>query len=239
MNGLIDFHSHVLPGIDDGSRCLEESVTMLRMLSRQGVRRVVATPHFYPNQDAPDRFLARRAKAEAQLREEMEKYPDLPELSIGAEVYYYSGISSSDQLEKLTIDGGNCLLLEMPTSPWTERMYEEIEAIRDRQGLTPIIAHVDRYISPLRTCGIPGRLAEMPVLVQANAGFFLRRSTGAMAMRMLKKGQIHLLGSDCHNPVSRPPRLGEAVDKIRSRLGAEALERLEKYQKLALETVTE
>lgn len=234
MSALIDFHSHVLPGIDDGSSCLEESITMLRMLSRQGVRRVVATPHFYPDQDSPERFLARRAAAEARLRAEMEKHPDLPELSVGAEVYYYSGISSSDQLEKLTIDGGTGLLLEMPMSPWTERMYEEMEGIRERQGLTPIIAHVDRYIAPFRTHGIPGRLADMPVLVQANAGFFLRRSTSAMALRMLKNGQIHLLGSDCHDPVSRPPRLGDAAQKIRSRLGGGALERLEEYQELAL-----
>jgi protein-tyrosine phosphatase len=69
----------------------------------------------------------------------------------------------------------------------------------------------------------------MPVLVQANASFFLHGTTRGMAMRMLKRGQIHLLGSDCHNLKERSPRLGEAVEVIRSRFGDRMLARLEYY----------
>jgi len=106
-------------------------------------------------------------------------------------------------------------------------MYRELEGIYIKQGLTPIIAHVDRYIAPFRTYGIPERLEDLPVLVQANASFFLNRATAGMAIRMLKKGQIHLLGSDCHNLKHRPPRLGEACEVIEKRLGRQMLERLE------------
>ena len=60
MTHLTDFHSHILPGVDDGSTSVEESIAMLRMLSRQGVSHVVATPHFYPNYDDPEQFLRRR-----------------------------------------------------------------------------------------------------------------------------------------------------------------------------------
>jgi protein-tyrosine phosphatase len=103
-------------------------------------------------------------------------------------------------------------------------MYRELQDIHSKQGLIPIIAHVDRYIRPFRTYGIPDRLAELPVLVQANAGFFQDRFTRPMAMRMLRGGQIHLLGSDCHNLTSRAPNLDQAIRLIRKQLGEEALQ---------------
>jgi len=224
---IFDFHSHILPGIDDGSSSLEESVELLRMEARQGIERVVATPHFYPRHDSPERFLNRRHRAESVLREVIADDNTLPRISVGAEVYFFPGISDSDVLHQLTIDRKRCILLEMPQCPWQDSMYRELEGIYIKQGLTPIIAHVDRYIAPFRTYGIPERLEDLPVLVQANASFFLNRATAGMAIRMLKKGQIHLLGSDCHNLKHRPPRLGEACEVIEKRLGRQMLERLE------------
>ena len=232
---MIDFHSHILPGIDDGSADVGQSLEMLRLEARQGIRHVVATPHFYPRHDTPERFLERRSRAYRSLAEAMEKEPGLPRISLGAEVYFFPGISDSEVLSQLTIDKKRFILLEMPQSPWTDRMYREMENIRSRQGLIPIVAHVDRYISPFRTHGIPARLEQLPVLVQANASFFLRGSTRSMAIRMLKNHQIHLLGSDCHSVDVRPPRLGDAVEQIRSRLGEEALDRIAHYQHSVLE----
>jgi protein-tyrosine phosphatase len=83
---------------------------------------------------------------------------------------------------------------------------------------------VDRYIRPFKTYDIPNRLAQMPVLVQANATFFRDRFTRSMAMRMLRGGQIHLLGSDCHNLTSRAPNLDQAIQLIGKQLGADALQ---------------
>ena len=90
-----------------------------------------------------------------------------------------------------------------------------------------IIAHIDRYIRPFHTHGIPKRLEELPVLVQANASFFQQ----SMAMQMLKKGQIHLLGSDCHNLTSRKPNMDLALQKIQKKLGQPVMDRLEEYEK--------
>lgn len=233
---IADLHSHILPGIDDGSASVEESAALLKLLREQNISQVVATPHFYPTQDRPDRFLARRQRALEQLQAHLGAgLRDYPRITLGAEVYYYPGMSDSEVLRKLTIGDGDCILVEMPMGPWTEAMYRDLVQIRERQGLTPVIAHVDRYISPLRTFGIPAQLEQLPVLVQANASFFLRRGTRNMALRMLKKGQIHLLGSDCHNLTHRPPQLGNAVEEIRSHLGEEALERVALLQKRVLE----
>ena len=231
MSGIIDFHSHILPGIDDGSSCLEESISMLRQETAQGIRYVIATPHFYARYDDPEVYFPARARAYGQLQRELEIHVGLPEVTVGAEVCFFPGISHSDVLKGLTIGENRCILIEMPDSPWTESMYRELEKIPERQGLIPVVAHVDRYISPFRTYGIPDRLADLPVLVQANASFFLRSSTRSLALKLLRQDKIQLLGSDCHNLTTRPPLLGDAVEVIRQKLGEEPLERICYYQR--------
>lgn len=234
MDVLIDFHSHILPEIDDGSSSPEESVAMLSMEAEQGISCVVLTPHFRAWEEHPEDFLLRRANAEAALRRGMENVCDLPAICLGAEVAYFRGISESDALGKLAISGGNAILIEMPPAPWPEKVYEELEQIWHNWGILPVIAHIDRYVRPLRTYGIPERLAQLPVFVQANASFFLRRGTCNMAMRMLKKNQIHLLGSDCHNMNSRKPNLEAAASRICEKLGREAILRICAHQRRAL-----
>lgn len=226
MHGIVDFHSHILPGIDDGSGSLEESLELMWLSARQGVQHMVATPHFYPRHDDPERFLRRREKAEQLLREELIYHPGLPEITVGAEVYFFSGISDSELINALTIGQKRCILIEMPDSPWTQSHYRELEGIYAKHGIMPVIAHVDRYIRPFRTYGIPERLEEMPVMVQANGSFFLHSNTQRMALRMLKQNRIHLLGSDCHNLTSRRPNLKAAVELIGKKLGADALDQI-------------
>lgn len=230
MHGLVDFHSHILPGIDDGSASLEESIAMLRMEAEQGIRHVVATPHFYANHDSIDEFLERRAEAEGLLRKEMEKHEGLPDITVGAEVYFFRGISQSDVLQKLTIGNSAYSLIEMPVSSWTDSMYQELSNIYHDQRIMPIMAHVDRYFTRFRTFGIPEKLEQLPVLVQANASFFCG-SSASRAMRMLQKEQIHLLGSDCHNMRSRQPNLGQAIERIRKHCGDGVLEHISSFQR--------
>ncbi len=230
MSMLTDFHSHILPGIDDGSSSVEESLALLRMEAEQGIGRVVATPHFYANYDKPDRFLKRRAESAQRLAEALENHSGLPQISIGAEVYFFPGMSNSDILGDLTVDGTKYIMVEMPMSPWTKAMYRELEDIYVKQGLVPIIAHVDRYIRPFQTYSIPENLSKLPVLVQANASFFLRFSTKRMALRMLKEDKIHLLGSDCHNILERKPNLGEVISYIKDSSSVKLFNKINFYE---------
>jgi protein-tyrosine phosphatase len=114
-------------------------------------------------------------------------------------------------------------------------MYRELSDIWTMRGITPIIAHVDRYISPFRTYHITERLAQLPVLVQANAEFFLHRSTARWALRLLRADKIQLLGSDSHNLTSRPPNLGDALQVINTRLGMDAIGQIQSYQRQVLQ----
>lgn len=212
MTPIADLHSHVLPGMDDGSGSLEESLDMLRESASQGIALMAATPHFDPRYDTPESFLARRNRAAEALLNRME--PHMPRLLMGAEVRYFRGISESDALPLLTLEGGKALLLELPPAPWSEEIWQELALFRQRTGITPILAHLDRYIGPFRTRGIPERLTELDVLIQANSSFFLRKTTASLALRLLREEKIHLLGSDCHGIRNRRPDMGPALEKI-------------------------
>ncbi|MBQ6890517.1 MAG: hypothetical protein IJN53_05835 [Oscillospiraceae bacterium] len=223
----IDFHSHVLPGIDDGSASVEESLQMLAMQASQGITHTVATPHFYPSHQRFEEFLERRAQALETLQQAMAGKNGLPEVIAGAEVHYFPGIGSCEALKQLTIGGGRYILIEMPAAQWTQRMYQELADISANQGLVPVAAHVDRYLGTFSTRGIPEKLMEFGCLIQANASAFLTPLAARQSLALLRREQIHLLGSDCHNVSSRPPQLGKALDKIRSALGEEAIARLD------------
>ena len=213
---MTDFHSHVLPEMDDGSRSVEESLEMLAMSWQQGVRHMAATPHFYAEENSPEEFLKRRA------------------VSAEKEVRYYEGFSQTQSLEKLKIQGTDLLLLEMPFAPWTERMFREIRNAQQRLGCTVVLAHIERYLHDQTISGFWDRVEESGALAQANGEFFLTRFQKRKAYLLFKQGRIHLLGSDCHGRKHRPPNLGKAAAGIQSRLGPEALAELGEREKQLL-----
>lgn len=211
---MIDFHSHVLPGIDDGSKSVEESLRMLAASAGQGIAYMAATPHFYPSETSPEQFLDQRNRAAERLRAEWR--PEYPKLLLGAEVYYCSGISQAGEIEALRIEGTSLLLLEMPFQTWSDRMVAEIRALHNRPGCTVMLAHIERYLRCQKRT-VWDKLLDAGILMQVNASFFLRWGTKHKAVHMLDAGRIHLLGSDCHNMTERPPRMGEALARIGDR----------------------
>lgn len=191
---------------------------MLRMESQQGIEQVVLTPHFYAEKEALSHFLERRNRSFERLAAAMTGIEGLPELSIGAEVRIFEGIGNAEFLDELAISGTKCILIEMPMPPWSENLLKELERIRYKRGLIPVVAHIDRYVSPWRTRGIPETFAELPVLVQASGSFFTNRSTRNFALKLLRENKIHLLGSDCHNLDTRLPNLQEALQIIEGKM---------------------
>lgn len=221
--GVVDFHTHILPCMDDGSRSVEHSLQMLRMEAEQGIGHVVLTPHFYADNESPREFLRRRENAESKLLRALDDSVKM-KLTLGAEVRYFEGISDCEFLEDMAVGETGCVLVEMPMRGWNERMLREVASIRPKRRLTPILAHLDRYILPFKSDSVFAEVAELPVMVQVNAGFFNRLSTRRLALRMLSQGKIHFLGSDCHNSKERAPNLGPALEVIRKRLGDSAVE---------------
>ena len=214
--------------MDDGSKDSEESVSLLKSLSEQKVKDVVATPHFYAN----DSFLARRDKSFGELKGKL--FNNAPEIRLGAEVRYYSGISRMDNLEKLCIEGSNVLLLEMPFSKWTEYTVKELVELSSSGKLKLVLAHIERYLN-LQSQTVWNRLYENGVKMQVNASFFNNFFTRRKALNLIKKGKIHFIGSDCHNMSDRAPAIGKSYEIIEKKLGSDFLIAFNKYGKSVLE----
>lgn len=213
---MIDFHSHILPGMDDGSKDLAESLALVQMLAEQGVETVVATPHFYANHESVDQFLARRQAAYELLPRHLPE--GAPRILLGAEVRYYEGISRLSDLKSLRIQGSKLLLLEMSMSRWTEYTVRELEDLSRFRDVTLVMAHIERYLG-VQDPAVLDRLLSDGILMQVNAGFFNRFLTRRKALRMLADGTVHLVGSDCHNLTDRPPMLHKAYQTIAKKLG--------------------
>lgn len=235
MASTVDFHTHILPGIDDGSKTVDESLAMLRMEAEQGINHVVLTPHFYAEKESLSRFLERRNRSLRRLNEAIGSTGRLPNLSVGAEVRIFEGIGNAEFLEELVISGTKCILIEMPMSPWSDSLLRELERIRYKRQLVPIMAHIDRYVSPLRTKGIPEIFADLPVLVQASGSFFTNWKTRNLALKLLQEKKIHLIGSDCHNLDTRPPNLQEALDIIERKTSSSKILRINSLESRLLD----
>ena len=217
---MVDFHSHILPEMDDGADSVETSLAMLRESSRQGVDLICATPHFYADEEDPKSFLQRRSEAYSRLREAMGDGKGYPDILLGAEVLYFPGISVAEEMRELCLEGTFFLLVEPPMLPWTDAMLDEIEACVSSLHCIPVIAHIDRYMRLLNDPSLLDRVSERKMLIQANAAFFLHRQSQDAALDSLRHGRIHFLGSDCHDLIDRAPNLEAALDVIR-KSGAE------------------
>ena len=230
---IIDFHTHVLPGIDDGSPDIDMTEAMLREEKKQGVDRVVATPHFYADRDSMGRFIGKRNAACEKVLKRAEELETgvFPALSLGAEIYYFPGMGTADQLPMLAIDGGSTILLEMPFMQWTEAVFRDVQAIIEKQKLHIVLAHVERYIAFQKDMRVWEKVMELPLIPQINTGSFMRHKSGlfrkdkrrSFAMNFLKEHPGIILGSDCHNVTGRSPNMAEGRKAIEEELGADAL----------------
>ena len=213
---MIDFHSHILPKMDDGSRNVEESIAMLESLAKQGIDTVVATPHFYANDESVSDFIIRRNSSFEKLKVSLTS--QMPEILLGAEIKYYEGISHLENLDKLCVQNSNLLLLEMPFKRWTEYLIRELVDISCSGKYVPVIAHVERYMKFQQRDVIEYLLNE-GVLFQINSSFVYEIFTKRKALGLLKNRAVHFLGSDCHNMSDRLPDIGKAYEIINKKLG--------------------
>lgn len=187
-NGLIDFHSHIIPAADHGCDSVSTAIFQLDSAQQNGVTTVVATPHFYPHRHTVDSFIALRQNGFDRLA------PHIPvgmQVIPGAEVQLCVGLDKMDGLSRLCIDGTNILLLEMPDMPIVEEMYET--AVRLRARFDIIFAHVDRYSE-----SVASRLQKDGFMLQLNADAICSLFTRRTAMSFVKSDSVYAIGSDIH-----------------------------------------
>lgn len=200
---MVDFHTHILPRMDDGSRSTRQSLAMLQLEAEMGIDTVILTPHFYASQNSPERFLVRRNQAWERLWDAL--VDDSIQFMLGAEVQYFDHMDKVDEIPQLAIGVTGVLLLEMPFRPWDDRIVRTVLELNGRSGLQIVLAHIERYSSYCRDKGVWRELRESGVLMQVNASLFSGFLGRQKAMAMMERGDFQLIGSDCHNMAERKP----------------------------------
>lgn len=219
---MIDLHTHILCGIDDGAPDFDTSLQMLRMERAQGVDTVVLTPHFYRHREEPQDFLNRRAEAIGQLQEGLaqlseEERTALPRVLYGAEVTWVPNLHECAQLDRMCLNGTEYLLLELPYTKWSSFMVEQIYDLMTATGLTPVLAHLDRYWG-MQTSQMMSEVMDLELPIQLSAECFLHYFSRRKGLKVLRDC-AHVVASDCHSTTGRVPNLGDAMTEIGKHLG--------------------
>ncbi|MDD5897524.1 MAG: hypothetical protein PUE14_03365 [Clostridia bacterium] len=220
---LIDLHSHVLPGIDDGATCLEEAIETLKMAREQGFDAVIATPHLLP--DAEDGFRERVLDALQQLQPEAERlgirlYP-------GMECFYHSRLPAMlESGRALTLASSRYALVEFEEEVGFRELCYGLSAVSEC-GCVPILAHYERYrclMNPanLRALKQEGALLQMNYdTIQRTYGLFRYNPF----LKHIKNGVVELMGSDTHGTHFRPLRTKPSTAWLSSHGFLEAMNR--------------
>lgn len=208
---LTEHHCHILPRFDDGAKSVEMSLEMIRMMRRQGVGKIIATPHFYAHrEESVESYINRREKAFLRLTEaDAEATKDI---FLGAEVAIEQGISRLEGIERLEMAGTGYILLELPYGPFSPRYLEEIQEVRVATGLTPIIAHVNRYLDYYSKKELE-RVLDVEAVFQFNNEAFGTFKQKRFVKAMIKEGFPYLFGSDAHNITDRRPNWDTLLNK--------------------------
>lgn len=221
---MIDFHSHVLPLIDDGAADVETAVKMLELSKSQGVETIIATPHFYSKKTNIKEFLEKRSKSYELVKNCVEEYKvDVPEIKLGAEVHFSHEILKMD-LSELCIEGTNTLLIEMPFSYWNRWVFDDLFELSVRNRVDVVMAHIERYIGSPKYMGQIEELYDMNFYMQVNADSVLERRMRKVIDHLFKKYRVDLIGTDMHNLDTRKSRIDEATEIIKKRYGKDILE---------------
>ena len=200
---MIDTHSHILYGIDDGSRTIEESINILIKAYNNGIKDIVLTPHYIPNSkyncNNQDKY-----KLLNNLREEMKKNNIDVNLYLGNEVYLDLDISNLLNTDISTINGSKYMLMELPMNRKAD-ILDDVLYDLEELNIIPVIAHPERYTAYYKDYEFFQDLIDRGCLLQGNIGS-LYNNYGIKAKRMLKgllkRRMISIVGSDIHHDTS-------------------------------------
>lgn len=227
--GYVDFHTHILPQLDDGAASEQESMSMLKMLADQGVETVCLTPHFYPYRETVESFVARRQKSFAQLKPLAEGTGI--SVVLASETFLNDYLFHAEDISPLCMknrEGRSYLLTELPLdSGFTEHTLAKISKLIDTYSVTPVLAHIERCSNLLKNKGQVNRLIDMGCMMQINLealdkNFFLR----SRILRYIENGMVHVVGTDAHHMQTRAPEYSKGIRVIQKSLGNAAVDRL-------------
>lgn len=224
---MIDLHSHVLPGIDDGAKTFENSIAIIRELSEQGVTDLIATPHYIC-----DTIYTSPRSDNAKLLEQLQQ--KLKEEGIDINVYLGNELYIDESIRKLienktvsSLAGSEYVLLEFPLNNAYPN-YEDIIGDLIQSGYKVVLAHPERYAITQNDFQILVDLYDMGVLMQCNLGSFLGKydkHAEKTAVKLAKNKMIYGLGSDIHH-VRRDDGIPKAIKRLKKYYREDELDKL-------------
>ena len=217
---ITDLHCHILPDLDDGSRDLDMTLKMLDMAYTQGVRRIIATPHYHMGyvQNEPEKLLKVLKEVQEKIKK---KYSDL-ELRPGNEIFYSDGVVDLLKEGKILPLGGEnsrYVLLEFSPQDTYSRIQEAVMKFI-RAGYRPVLAHVERYQCLHKQKAHLEELQEQGVLFQVNYNSIKKNKW------LFQQGFVDLLSTDCHNEEERAPKIQENLKDLNTCCDRTQIERI-------------
>lgn len=227
---MIDFHSHILPNIDDGSTCMEETISLIKEANKVGFIGIVSTSHYI--QGYYNCNCCERQSLLDKVENEIKKEVDNVNLYLGSEIYITPEIIELIEGEKAsTINNTRYVLFELPMNSKPlfakEIVYKLIE-----KGYQPIIAHPERYSYVKENIEYAKELKNMGVLFQANYGSIIGMyGNGAKKTikELLKANLISFLGSDVHKVGQIYPQIPKILKKLSKLISQEELDQITTY----------
>lgn len=230
MVGIFDVHCHILPEVDDGSRSLEETLEMLRMEYRDGVRTVIFTPHFRREMFETD--MRKIAAAFLKTREAAAKtMPDL-DLYLGCEYHVnMEMVSVLKNGQRPAMAGSRYVLSEFSGDVPFSYMRERVRELRSNR-FHPIIAHTERCFCLRKDISRIEELVDAGAYIQVNAGSILGEEgfgCKQFCKKLMRMDLIHFIGSDSHRTTERVPNIGKCAAYLKKKMGEDYARQLLEY----------
>ena len=223
MLGIVDIHCHILPKVDDGSGSVEETMHMLETAYEEGVRTIVATPHYHPGRGYANQGVVLERLKEIQELVEMH-YTGLRIYRGNEVVYHDSIVEDLDQNICYTMNETDYVLVEFHPSHTFDYIRKGAAKVL-QGGYIPIIAHVERYMALLKKPDYVKQLVEMGCLIQINAGSVMGNmglKTKGFCKKLLKKGWVHFIATDAHKQSgSRTMAIEQCAKYIERKYGSD------------------
>lgn len=221
---MTELHCHILPGLDDGARNIDESLALLREEAEQGVKRIVFTPHFNESITVDD-FVLRREKAFDRLKSALDGTDYSFDMRLGAEVLYTPELRNMN-LAPLCFSGTSYMLIEFSVRHEPQFVNETLSYITSL-GITPIIAHVERYPYVLDDLTMLYDWVCRGVCVQVNAGSLWRDDKlTRQILKLFEWDLAHVISTDAHSPDNRPVTMRWGLEVLEQALGTDFKNRI-------------
>ncbi len=234
----VDFHSHFLPGIDDGASTPAQSVAILKYMKGNGIERVCATSHFAKHGEHVASFLERRSRAVRVLNDYIDSNgidrQTLPAITLGAEVHLYRNLSEREGLRELCYEGSDHILLELPFRKFEGWELEEVYNIMYQLKVTPVMAHINRYTQYYSKSEYADMFYNGDFVLQINCESANAFSGSSLIKKVLNSGYDVVFGCDIHSPDKTSESGLEKTAKILSKQSKDKQLELESIERSVL-----